>query len=153
MRHSVYGKKLGRDKNERTALFKNLVQSLIQASSIETTEAKAKAIKGLVDKIINQAKTPSTQRLVSQFLTQKKTTEKLFKEVLPRLKTRNSGYTSIVKLGRRLGDGAMVVRMSLLLEESKAVTKKEVTGEKEEKEEKVEKSKVKTQKSKTQVKS
>lgn len=150
MRHSVYGKKLGRDKNERTALFKNLVQSLIQASSIETTEAKAKAIKGLVDKIINQAKTPSTQRLVSQFLTQKKTTEKLFKEVLPRLKTRNSGYTSIVKLGRRLGDGAMVVRMSLLLEESKAVTKKEVTGEKEEK---VEKSKVKTQKSKTQVKS
>lgn len=150
MRHSVYGKKLGRDKNERTALFKNLVQSLIQASSIETTEAKAKAIKGLVDKIINQAKTSSTQRLVSQFLTQKKTTEKLFKEVLPRLKTRNSGYTSIVKLGRRLGDGAMVVRMSLLLEESKAVTKKEVTGEKEEK---VEKSKVKTQKSKTQVKS
>lgn len=131
MRHNVYGKKLGRDKNQRTALFRSLVNSLILSEKIETTESKAKAVKGLVDKIITQAKTPSTQRLVSQFLTQKKITDKLIKEILPRLETRTSGFTSVVKLGRRQGDGTMMVRMSLLLEEPtktvKAIEKKEET--------------------------
>lgn len=140
MRHNVYGKKLGRDKNQRTALFKSLVNSLILSEKIETTEAKAKAVKGLVDKIITQAKTPSTQRLVSQFLTQKKITDKLVKELLPRLGGRTSGYTSVVKLGRRQGDGTMMVRMSLLLDESektvKASEKKEETKSEVKKEEK-----------------
>ncbi|EKD91535.1 MAG: ribosomal protein L17 [uncultured bacterium] len=117
MRHRVYGKHLGRDKNQRTALFKNLVQSLILWEKIETTQAKAKAIKGLVDKIINQAKTPATRRLVSQFLVKKETQEKLIKDIAPRLKSRTSGYTSVVKLGRRLGDGTMMVSMRLLTEE------------------------------------
>lgn len=121
MRHKVYGKHLGRNKNQRTALFKSLVQSLLNNEQIETTEAKAKAIKALVDKIITQAKSPTSKRLVSQFLTQKETQEKLFKDLLPRLGTRKSGFTSVVKLGRRLGDGAMVVKMSLLVEEPKKV--------------------------------
>lgn len=129
MRHNVYGKKLGRDKNQRTALFKSLINSLILSEKIETTESKAKAVKGLVDRIITQAKTPSTQRLVSQFLTQKKITDKLIKEILPRLETRTSGYTSVVKLGRRQGDGTMMVRMSLLLEESAKPSKKAETAE------------------------
>lgn len=119
MRHSVYGKKLGRNKNQRTALFKSLVQNLILSGSIQTTDTKAKSIKGLVDKIINQAKSPNTQRLVSQFLTQKKVQDKLINEIVPALSSRNSGYTTVVKMGRRLGDGAPIVRMSLLLEESK----------------------------------
>lgn len=119
MRHKVYGKHLGRNKNQRTALFKSLVQSLILSEQIETTEAKAKAVKGLVDKIITQAKSPTSKRLVSQFLTRKETQEKLFNDLLPRLGERNSGFTSVVKLGRRLGDGAMVVKMSLLVEEQK----------------------------------
>lgn len=135
MRHRVYGKHLGRTKNQRTALFKSLVQALILSQSIETTESKAKAIKGMVDKVINQAKSPTTQRLVSQFLIQKKTQDKLFKEILPRLKTRGSGYTTVVRLGKRLGDGTMMVKMSLLLEESKkaevkASPKAEVVEEK-----------------------
>lgn len=108
MRHNVNGKKLGRDKNERTALFKNLVRSLILHGSIITTEVKAKAIKGLVDKMINQAKKKSTTQ---------------FKEIIPRLKTRVSGYTSVVKLGPRQGDGAMMVKMSLLLETVSKVSK------------------------------
>ncbi len=130
MRHRVYGKHLGRDKNQRASLFKNLVGALILHGSIETTEAKAKAVKGLVDKIITQAKSKNTQRLVSQFLTQRSIQEKLFKEVIPAVKARNSGYTSIVKLGGRLGDSAMKVRMSLLMEtpviasEAKKSTKK-----------------------------
>ena len=114
MRHRVYGKKLGRTRNERTALFKNLVQSLIISGSIETTEVKAKSIKGLVDKLVNQAKTPATRRLVSQFLTNKKFSEELIKNIAPRLRTRNSGYTSVVRVGKRLGDSSMIVRMSLL---------------------------------------
>ena len=117
MRHSVYGKKLGRDKNERTALFKNLVRSLILHESIQTTDAKAKAIKGTVDKIVTQAKSPTTRRLVAQFLVEKDIQDKLIKEILPRLKNRTSGYTSVVRMGKRLGDGAMMVKMSLIMEE------------------------------------
>ncbi|OGE14772.1 50S ribosomal protein L17 [Candidatus Daviesbacteria bacterium RIFCSPHIGHO2_12_FULL_37_11] len=118
MRHRVYGKHLGRDKNARTALFKNLVGSLILHGQIVTTESKAKAIKGLVDKIITQAKSKEARRLVSQFLVQKNIQDKLFKDVVPLLKERSSGYTSIIKLGNRLGDNAMKVKMSLLLKSS-----------------------------------
>lgn len=130
MRHNVYGKHLGRTKNERANLFKNLVQSLMVFEKIETTEAKAKAIKGLVDKIINQAKSENTRRFVSQFLTQKKTSEKLIQDILPRLQSRNSGYTSTVKLGRRLGDGAMIVQMRLLLDQTKEKKVLETDGKK-----------------------
>ncbi|MBI2593697.1 50S ribosomal protein L17, partial [Candidatus Daviesbacteria bacterium] len=103
MRHRVYGKHLGRDKDQRSALFKSLVRSLILEESIKTTQPKAKAVKGLVDKIINQAKSQTSKRLVSQFLIQKSAAEKLMKEILPRVKSRTSGYTSLVKLGPRLG--------------------------------------------------
>jgi large subunit ribosomal protein L17 len=123
VRHSVYGKKLGRNKNQRTALFKALVSSLILSESIQTTQAKAQAIKGMVDKIITQAKNPTSRRFVSQFLTDKRVTDKLINNLLPRLSTRNSGYTSVVKLGPRLGDGAMLVQMTLLAEAPKTVTK------------------------------
>jgi large subunit ribosomal protein L17 len=118
VRHRVYGKHLGRDSNQRTALFKSLVGSLILHGSIETTQTKATAIRGLVDKVINQAKTKETRRLLQSFLTQKTVVEKLVNEVAPSMPSRNSGYTSIIKLGNRLGDNAMVVRMSLLLEEA-----------------------------------
>lgn len=125
MRHRVYGRHLGRNKDERTALFKALVQSLFVRESIETTQAKAKSIKGLVDKLINQAKLPSSRRLVSQFLTPE-IAEKLVKETLPGLSKRSSGYTSVVKMGRRVGDNTMLVRMKLLVEKlpEKKVIKK-----------------------------
>lgn len=119
MRHRVYGRILGRTKNERNALFKNLVRSLFISGSIETTQAKAKSIKGLVDKIINQAKTPVSKRLISQFLSDQRVAHKLIKEIIPRLESRNSGYTSLMRIGPRPGDGAMIVKMSLLLEEEK----------------------------------
>ena len=138
MRHNVYGKHLSRDKNERTALFRSLVRSLILSEKIQTTETKAKAIKGLVDKIINQAKTPATKRLVSQFVIDKKAAEKLIKEIAPKLSNRNSGYTTVVKLGRRLGDGAMMVQMSLVegKKELKAETKETKVKKETKKEEK-----------------
>lgn len=136
MRHNIYGKKLSRDKNQRTALFKSLVRSLILSERIQTTQAKAQAVKGLVDKLIKQAKSTSTQRLVSQFITDKTVYNKLINDLVPRMESRNSGYTSVVKLGFRQGDGAAIVQMSLLLEESskdkKEVDKKNLVKEKEE---------------------
>lgn len=133
MRHRVYGKHLGRSKDQRTALFKSLVRSLILEESIKTTEPKAKAVKGLVDKIITQAKSPVSKRMVSQFLVHKNVTDKLDQELLPRMQSRTSGYTSMVKLGARLGDGAMMVKLSLILEAGKAKSEKpakEVKAEK-----------------------
>lgn len=114
MRHRVYGKHLGRNTNERKALFRNLVQSLFIHGHIQTTESKAKAIKGLVDKIINQAKNEESRRLLSSFITQPDVREKLVNEIAPNMKERDSGYTSIVKLGPRLGDNATIVRMDLI---------------------------------------
>lgn len=119
MRHRVYGKHLGRSKDQRTALFKSLVRSLILEETIKTTAPKAKAIKGLVDKIITQAKSVTSKRLVAQFLTHKTVLDKLNNEILPRVGSRNSGYTSVVRVGARQGDGAMIVKMSLILDESR----------------------------------
>ncbi|TSC63903.1 MAG: large subunit ribosomal protein L17 [Microgenomates group bacterium Gr01-1014_93] len=124
MRHNIYGKHLGRTKNERTSLFKSLIGSLILHGSITTTQTKAKAIKGLTDKIITQAK--NKQSFSSSFLTQKKVTDKLFNEVVPSLEKRKSGFTSIVKMGPRKGDNSMMVKMKLLMEEKKAKSKKKI---------------------------
>lgn len=105
------------------------MRSLILSEKIHTTQAKAKAVKGLIDQIINQAKSKNTEKLVSQFLANKKVEEKLFKDFVPRLQNRTSGYTSIVKLGRRVGDGAPLVQMQLLLEpELKSVSTKKARG-------------------------
>ena len=134
MRHRVYGKHLSRTKNQRTALFKSLVQALILSEKIETTQAKAKAIKGLVDRIITQSKSINTQRLVTQFIISNEARKKLFDDITPRLKDRNSGYTSIVKLGKRQGDGTEMVQMSFLLEDAKVKSTKKESAPKVEKE-------------------
>ena len=120
MRHKVYGRHLSRNTDERKALFKNLVQSLILSEKIETTEQKAKSIKPLVDKLISSASAknnPNTNKLVGQYLYTKVASEKLFKEIVPRLGTRKSGFTGITRLSRRPGDNATIVQMRLLLEE------------------------------------
>lgn len=114
MRHRVYGKKLGRSKNERTALFKSLVQELVLHGTITTTEAKAKAIKGLVDKIINLAKNKNSKKLLQAYFSNKLLQERLVKEIVPKLGNRNSGYTSLLRLGVREGDRSLIVRMSLI---------------------------------------
>lgn len=121
MRHRVYGKHLSRTKNQRTALFRSLVGSLIQSEKIQTTEAKAKAVKPLIDKLITQAKSKSAQRHVFEFFPQKVVAQKLVDDIAPRTGNRTSGYTSTVRTGSRQGDGAMMVSISLLLEEKKAV--------------------------------
>lgn len=111
------------------------MQSLILSEKIQTTEAKAKAIKPLVDKLITQAKSKTANRHVFEFFSQKTTAQKLVDDIAPRTGNRTSGYTSTVRVGSRLGDGAMMVSMSLLLEEGKA----KVTAPKAAKEAKTEK--------------
>lgn len=138
MRHRVYGKHLSKNKDERDRLFKNLIRSLFTYGTIKTSWAKAKAIKGLVDRVINLAKEKKTQPQVQSFLTDKNLQERLIKEIVPKLAGRTSGYTSMVQVGLRLGDQTMMVRMSLIgaeelrpnVKEEKKIltTKKEVTG-------------------------
>ncbi|MBI2039990.1 50S ribosomal protein L17 [Candidatus Microgenomates bacterium] len=114
MRHRVYGYKLGRNKDERDRLFKSLISSLFLHGTIETSERKAKAIKGLVDKIINLAKDKTRKRFLQTYLVKKDLQERLIKDIIPKLGNKTSGYTSLVKLGTRVGDRTMVVRMGLI---------------------------------------
>ncbi|MBI4036969.1 50S ribosomal protein L17 [Candidatus Daviesbacteria bacterium] len=134
MRHKVYGKHLGRDKNQRTALLRGLVRSLLLHESITTTKAKAAAIKGLMDRLIvkSKEKTNASLNVVHSTLPNVEISKKLIEEIAPRYQKRTSGFTRTVKVGRRLGDGALMVKMSLI-EADQVEPKKEKTVVKKEK--------------------
>lgn len=129
MKHRVYGRHLGRDKNSRNALFKGLVQALLSHGTIETTETRAKSIKGLIDKIINLAKNKNSAYLLKSYISTGIMQNRLIKDIAPKLSDRTSGYTSVVRLGTRMGDQAMLVRMSLIGMEKMEPVKKEGKGE------------------------
>lgn len=116
MRHRQAGKKLGRNTAQRKALFRQLIASFFLKEEIKTTLSKAKAVKGLVDKLIRKAKKGSlhNQRLIHAFLQNKEATKKLVKEIAPRFKTRISGFSRIIRLGHRRGDNAPLVKIQLL---------------------------------------
>src|SRR5689334_2388666 len=104
VRHRVYGRKLGRNKNERSSLFRSLMQELFLHGTITTSKSKASAIKGEVDKVINLAKSKTSQNLVQNVFSNKQLTDRIIKEIAPKLQNRNSGYTSLMKVGVRDGD-------------------------------------------------
>ncbi|OGY16406.1 MAG: 50S ribosomal protein L17 [Candidatus Chisholmbacteria bacterium RIFCSPHIGHO2_01_FULL_48_12] len=116
MRHRRAGRKLNRDINQRKALFKNLISALVLRGKIRTTEAKARAIRRLVDKLIARAKqgTVAARRLIAAFLPDKQVVNKLVDEVAPNLKQRSSGFTALTRIERRKGDNAVVVEVELL---------------------------------------
>lgn len=116
MRHRVKGRKLGRDTGHRKALFKNLINALILKEQIKTTESKARAVRGLVDKLVTRGKagTLHARRLIAAFLSNKRAVNKLVDELAPQFKTRPGGFTRMIRLGRRQGDNAMVVRLELV---------------------------------------
>src|SRR3989344_8607132 len=105
MRHRVQAKHFNRDSNSRKALFKSLVSSLIQSGEIQTTEPKAKAIKGLVDKLIHKAQegTINTRRILARFFGRRDVVNQLVDSVAPAMKDRQSGFTRIIRLGKRRG--------------------------------------------------
>ncbi|MFA5932786.1 MAG: bL17 family ribosomal protein [Microgenomates group bacterium] len=119
MRHNVYGKHLGRNKNQRTALFRGLIRALVLEGSIVTTEAKTKAIKGLVDKLFAKAKKGDTasQNVIVRTVPQKEVVKRML-ELSKLMKNRNSGFTQTVRLGTRAGDGAMMMKMSIISDKS-----------------------------------
>lgn len=110
MKHQVFGRKFNRDIKERKALFKNLISSLILSGRIETTEEKAKAVKGEIDKLVGQAKegTLAARRQLQSVLSPA-IVDKLVREVSPHFIKRSSGFTQIFRLGPRRGDNASMV--------------------------------------------
>ena len=116
MRHRVAGYKLGRNTSHRRALLRNLVTSLIMEERIETTTAKAKAIKPLTEKMITLGKRGdvSARRLAHGYLMTDEAVKRLFDTVAPRFGDRNGGYTRIVRTGVRQGDGGETVFIELL---------------------------------------
>ena len=112
MRKNVFGRHLKRDTNERKALFKGLISSLILHERIKTTEEKAKSIKALADKIITKAKKGEEKaRRLLQGQLPKKAIDKVIFKIAPRFDKRQGGYTRIVRIGRRFSDNASVVLM------------------------------------------
>lgn len=128
MRHRSSTRHLGRNTEQRKSLFKNLLQALFTVGSIETTEAKAKAIKGIADKLIFRAQqgTVATRRVLQRFFGTRQAVNVLVDQVAPAMKGRTSGYTRIVRLGKRRGDDSMMVKMELV---SKPIAKPEVLKE------------------------
>jgi len=116
MRHKVAGRKLGRDTGHRRAMYRNLVTDLLDYEKITTTEAKAKEVRGLAEKMIALGKKGGlhSRRQALSFIIDKKIAEKVFTELALRYAERPGGYTRITKLGPRLGDGAAMVRLELV---------------------------------------
>ncbi len=116
MRHKKAGFKLGRDVAARKALFKGLVTSVIENERIITTVPKAKAVRPLVDKMITLAKrdTLHARRQAAAFLETPGSVQKLFDKLGTRFGQRNGGYTRIIRLGPRKGDGAEQALLELV---------------------------------------
>lgn len=116
MRHLKSGKKLKRNISARRALLRGLVTNVIEEERITTTVPKAKAAKPLVEKMITLAKqdTLASRRLAAAFLLTPGSVQKLFDKIGPRYNQRNGGYTRIVKLGWRKGDGAETAKLELV---------------------------------------
>jgi large subunit ribosomal protein L17 len=116
MRHARAGRKLGRDSAHRKALYSNLAGALIEHGRIKTTEAKAKAVKPIAEKMITLGRRGdlAARRQAVAYLRSKDVVHKLFAEVAPRFADRPGGYSRIVKLGPRPGDAADMVYLELV---------------------------------------
>ena len=116
MRHRKAGVKLKRDISGRRALLRGLVTNVIEEERITTTVPKAKAAQPLVDRLITLAKEDNlhARRQAAAFLLKSEAVEKLFDKLGPRFNQREGGYTRIVKLGWRKGDGAETAKLELV---------------------------------------
>lgn len=116
MRHKIAGRKLGRQSGHRRALFRNLVTDLLKHEKIITTEAKAKEIQAIAEKIITLGKKSGlhSYRQTLSYVTDKQVTEKVFADLAKRYSERPGGYTRIIKLEPRLGDGALMAKIELV---------------------------------------
>ena len=125
MRHQVAGYRLGRTKSARIALRRNLIKQFFTHERIQTTQAKATAIRGDAERLITLAKNSESgtteqkmnaRRLAVSKLGDNQMIKRLFDEIAPRFATRNGGYTRVTKLGPRRGDSAEMVVLELVEE-------------------------------------
>jgi large subunit ribosomal protein L17 len=123
MRHKVAGRKLGRKKDVRAALRRNMVKQLFEHERIRTTRAKAMVVRGHAEKLITLAKRGNeaegaeavhVRRLAAARIGDPQAVQKLFDDIAPRYEDRLGGYTRIIKLGRRQGDSAEMVLLELI---------------------------------------
>ena len=116
MRHGLKSQRFDRPTDQRLAMFRGMVTDLLRYEQIKTTEAKAKAVRSLAEKMITLGKsgTLASRRRVLGYVYDKDVAGKVFDELAGRYATRAGGYTRIVKLGPRLGDGAPTVILELV---------------------------------------
>ena len=115
MRHRMVGRKLSRSTSHRLALYRNQVTDLLRYGKIVTTEAKAKEVRSLAEKMITLGKDGdlNARRQALAFINNKDVVKKVFEEVAPKYADRAGGYTRMARLGPRLGDGAPMVQLEL----------------------------------------
>ncbi|MEE9119224.1 MAG: 50S ribosomal protein L17 [Calditrichia bacterium] len=137
MRHRIKGRKLNRTASHRKALIRNLANQLFEYKEIRTTTAKAKEARVTIERLITYAKKGDThhRRLAFSFLRQKETIKTLFDEIAPAYTERQGGYTRVIKLGRRQGDGAHMAILQLVGFETLADTSKPEKKKKQKKKE------------------
>ena len=125
MRHKYSGRKLNRTSSHRTAMFKNMMASLIEHEEIKTTVPKAKELRGFVERLITISKTDTVakRRIVYSRIRSKEAVTKLFNELGPRFKQRPGGYLRILKCGYRTGDKAPMAIVQLV-DKKQEVTEK-----------------------------
>ncbi len=119
MRHLKSGRRLGRKTSHREAMFRNMVTSLFAHEKITTTDAKAKEIRSVAEKMITLGKRGDLHsiRIAASFIREKSVVTKLFSTIAPRYKERAGGYTRIIKVGSRNGDAAPMSIIELVEEE------------------------------------
>lgn len=118
MRHRAKHRQLSRTSTHRRAMLNNMATSLLRHERVETTEAKAKELRPVVERLITFARRGDlhARRQVERRIKDRDVTGKLFSELGPRFAGRPGGYTRIIKLGHRVGDGAEQARIELLSE-------------------------------------
>ena len=116
MRHRKAGNQLGRNTSHRRAMLRNMVTSLFKYEQIETTDAKAKAVRPIAEKMITLAKRGDlhARRQALSYMQDKEVTHRLFDQLKDRFSSREGGYLRIVKKGSRKGDGASISVVQLL---------------------------------------
>jgi large subunit ribosomal protein L17 len=116
MRHKKKGNHLGRTSSHKKALMRNMAAQLFEHKEIKTTDAKAKELRGYAERLITYGKKGSVhhRRLAFKFLQNKEIVTSLFDEIAPAYESREGGYTRIIKLGKRKGDGASVSIIQLV---------------------------------------
>ena len=135
MRHKVRGRKFGRERDHRRLLMRNLVSSLVEHGRINTTQTKAKELRGLAERLITYGKedTIHHRRLAYKVLQNRDLVKKVFDELAPRYQSTEGGYTRVLKNGYRKGDCApmaiieFVEKEKTLEEKEKKIKTKDLT--------------------------